>query len=1042
MYLYIRRTPSLSTAIILTHHPNPFRDLLRSSQLQDLNALLTIVEAFNKEITDFLITQQSLIPDPSHVTFQNLDNPAPLIKSPLIDTLPKPETDTLAGLSMKTVDDSFSENIESLSANAELVSVLTPETRALDWYGNFILWLLDVCDSVGFKTVQPGKNARDNNGNKFTAFGALTLQKEGRKLWKSLDDEIISVFNKTPSARLSYDARTDSPSVLNFPASFLLHRIASVYNAIKAEVIRADAWEARAGGLNVDVERAHIHIVLKGTYPQQLTENVDEHLKEAKRLILAVDITMRDSLFDIIRGPSYFGGPSDDDYGSSDSEEYSSEEDNDMVDDVSEFSLVARKERKEGKKTRKKKRPNASSSSSYVRPKKKSRPPPKSPSSVRSAPIQPTLSPQTLFKNDKAKIAQVSSFFSNLKAPYPAPANEASGAAFFRFIRPQSFREKAKYTLEKVRQSEERWEEQNPCELALPYKTRLFRNHRYNPHPLSQPLLRFASLIAQCFMKYMTTFFSIFADDEMWRSFAVATAWELEGEIYKLHPFTSSPTKEYMNKFKSLKFNLDDPRNMLLCARVLSGEITLSELASMTTKELASEEMKKFRNAREEANLKNRLLSVDSSKEGGINGETEGDGSVEGEGSSSSVAPSSSSAEPVKPKPPSPTLPSMPLLPAQPVFRGPPKLRQLPRLPSSPPSSPQGISSPNDEDSDEEREEGRRKKREKRKRKEQRSVSESKEESFNLVSDGSSLQLAQYKCKDDASGKYELVYEGGSRIKFSCHIQTPNLNGRIPRISHNLKSAMTINRPRHATCVPFFREKMRGGKYEFVPLKISVDRGSNEDKEAFESLCKDLEANDRLGLCKTKTEGLNIYLVPPAFTSSYGCLNEVATKGKEGTMWCIYLAKKGHVKWQESKLPDKGPQSKARAGAFITAPTLSPISAPASSMSFDNIDFGAVQSSLNMLNKFDTLPTQGVTQSFDTLPPQPSHHQHRHWQQQQQQQQHHHHQKHYQQHQQQHQHQQHQQNQRYPNPRGQHPPPQNPGGFPSYPHPYPNNNYH
>ena len=35
LYLHTKRTPSLTTAIILTHHPNPFRDSLRSSQTQE-----------------------------------------------------------------------------------------------------------------------------------------------------------------------------------------------------------------------------------------------------------------------------------------------------------------------------------------------------------------------------------------------------------------------------------------------------------------------------------------------------------------------------------------------------------------------------------------------------------------------------------------------------------------------------------------------------------------------------------------------------------------------------------------------------------------------------------------------------------------------------------------------------------------------------------------------------------------------------------------------------------------------------------------------
>jgi len=45
----------------------------------------------------------------------------------------------------------------------------------------------------------------------------------------------------------------------------------------------------------------------------------------------------------------------------------------------------------------------------------------------------------------------------------------------------------------KVRQSEERSDELTT--LAIGTKLKLLRNHRYNPHPLSQPILRFASLI-------------------------------------------------------------------------------------------------------------------------------------------------------------------------------------------------------------------------------------------------------------------------------------------------------------------------------------------------------------------------------------------------------------------------------------------------------------------------------------------------------------------------------------------------------------------
>jgi hypothetical protein len=191
-------------------------------------------------------------------------------------------------------------------------------------------------------------------------------------------------------------------------------------------------------------------------------------------------------------------------------------------------------------------------------------------------------------------------------------------------------------------------------------------------------------MLEKTLMKYMTTNLKVDEEDGECTAYAVAIAWELEGEIYKLHPSEPPyvvPTEGYRNKFAAIKSNLDNPKNLLLCGRVLTGEVPLSKLASMTAKDLASEEMKKFRNEREEAYTKNRVFGAESSAANGVEeGDEDGDGTK--------AAASRVDAEAPKPKPPSPAPPSMPLLPTQPVFRPPPKVKQLPRLPPSPPSSP------------------------------------------------------------------------------------------------------------------------------------------------------------------------------------------------------------------------------------------------------------------------------------------------------------------------------------------------------------------
>lgn len=66
----------------------------------------------------------------------------------------------------------------------------------------------------------------------------------------------------------------------------------------------------------------------------------------------------------------------------------------------------------------------------------------------------------------------------------------------------------------------------------------------------------------------------------------------VEGEMYS---FFGDTGYRYKNKYRSLMFNLKDPRNKVLFRHVLSGEITVDRLVRMTPEQLASPELATWR---------------------------------------------------------------------------------------------------------------------------------------------------------------------------------------------------------------------------------------------------------------------------------------------------------------------------------------------------------------------------------------------------------------------------------------------------------------
>jgi hypothetical protein len=101
------------------------------------------------------------------------------------------------------------------------------------------------------------------------------------------------------------------------------------------------------------------------------------------------------------------------------------------------------------------------------------------------------------------------------------------------------------------------------------------------------------------------------------QDFCSILAWRLEEAVYeKYHPHDLSDlvSNDYKDKVRSLRFNLQDPKNPMLCARVLAGEMPLDELVLASTEALASNELKLKRRKVEEEAIKNVVLAADSEK--------------------------------------------------------------------------------------------------------------------------------------------------------------------------------------------------------------------------------------------------------------------------------------------------------------------------------------------------------------------------------------------------------------------------------------------
>ncbi|KAK1748201.1 TFIIS central domain-containing protein [Skeletonema marinoi] len=98
------------------------------------------------------------------------------------------------------------------------------------------------------------------------------------------------------------------------------------------------------------------------------------------------------------------------------------------------------------------------------------------------------------------------------------------------------------------------------------------------------------------------------------RDFVSNLAWELELAIFMKYCSNETLSSEYREKVRSLRFNLQDPKNPMLCTRVVSGQLEIPDLIVMSTDALASKQLKQIRQQVVQDAIKNVVISPGSNE--------------------------------------------------------------------------------------------------------------------------------------------------------------------------------------------------------------------------------------------------------------------------------------------------------------------------------------------------------------------------------------------------------------------------------------------
>ena len=110
------------------------------------------------------------------------------------------------------------------------------------------------------------------------------------------------------------------------------------------------------------------------------------------------------------------------------------------------------------------------------------------------------------------------------------------------------------------------------------------------------------------------------------RDFVSNLAWELELAAFMKYCSHETLSNEYRDKVRSLRFNLMDPKNPMLCTRVVSGQLAIPDLVAMSSDALASKQLKQIRQQVEQEAIKNVVISPGTTESSASSGKRKSSG--------------------------------------------------------------------------------------------------------------------------------------------------------------------------------------------------------------------------------------------------------------------------------------------------------------------------------------------------------------------------------------------------------------------------------
>jgi hypothetical protein len=344
------------------------------------------------------------------------------------------------------------------------------------------------------------------------------------------------------------------------------------------------------------------------------------------------------------------------------------------------------------------------------------------------------------------------------------------------------------------------------------------------------------------------------------QDYANVLAWNLEQAIFdKFKTDEANASSEYREKVRSLRFNLQDPKNPMLCARVISGQLKIDDLINMSTDELASKELNNYRQQVQQEATRNIVLAGPSNNSGNSDpgGATEESSvptddwakrvKIESPTIKRSAAAHEARAREAESQQPQETRTTL-HVPPPPVFSSSSSSR---RRSSTPPHSVKAehVTS-SSKSSQDNHDHGR------------HITSQTASESFTIN-----------------IPRLRLSFSTKLFIEESCPYQIDNF---LPS-SLTEKGRITLDEFNK-----FISDKMKSGRWNIVHLKLSYITGE-ANMTAYKRLYKEYESLDRICMINV-TDSTKIFLVTPKFLRVCKCMSSVQNLSRSST-YAVVLTK-------------------------------------------------------------------------------------------------------------------------------------------------------